>query len=219
MSRWYRFFPAACIVALAACESSHVSLLPQSGIGSAWNPTDAVVPQVNPILQNGSFETPVVPSGSYTSYNTGQSFSHWKVTGAAGNVSIVSGSFVYGGYNFPAECGKQWLDLTGTSQSKTGVIQTVQTISGKTYTIAFDVGNAYEPSGNIGTSSTVLVYVNGKKIFSAKNANGKGVKHQVWQKFSTQFTAQSTKASIKFLNGDPPTDTDNGLDCVGVKQV
>ncbi len=218
MSRWYPFFSVAWIVALTACESSHVSPLPQNG-GSAWNASDAVVPEVNPILQNGSFETPVVPSGSYTSYNTGQNFSHWTVVGAAGNVSVVSDSFVYNGYNFPAGCGKQWLDLTGTSQSKTGVLAHIQTVSGKTYAIAFEVGNAYDPTGNIGTSSTVFVYVNGKKIFSAKNTKGKGVKHQVWQKFSTQFTAQSTKASIKFLNGDPPTDTDNGLDCVAVTQV
>lgn len=212
MIRGYRLFPATCILALTACQSSGVSPLPQSGIGAAWTSSAGAVKAA---FQNGSFELPVVPSGSYTLFSTGQSFSHWKVTGSSGNVGVVSGSFVFNGYTFPAACGAQWLDLTGSSNSKTGVIQTIQTVSGKTYTIVFEVGNAYAS----GTSSTVLVYVNGKKLFSARNSKGKGVKHQVWEQFSTQFTAASLKATIKFLNGDPPSDTDNGLDCITVTQV
>jgi hypothetical protein len=65
-------------------------------------------------------------------------------------------------------------------------------------------------------TSTVFVYVNGKKIYKAKNKKGKGLTREVWKQFSTTFLAKSTAAKIKFINGDPATDTDNGLDCVSV---
>lgn len=38
------------------------------------------------LVQNGSFEQPVVPVGKYQLFNTGQSFPGWQVVGANGNV-------------------------------------------------------------------------------------------------------------------------------------
>jgi hypothetical protein len=35
---------------------------------------------------------------------------------------------------------------------------------------------------------------------------------QIWGKFSTDFVAQGTTTTIGFINGDPSTDTNNGLD-------
>ncbi len=168
---------------------------------------------------NGSFEQPTVPSGSYTTFATGQTFDGWKVVGAAGSVAVISDTFVYGGYTLPAGCDHQWLDLTGTSDTRTGVQQKIATVKGTTYNLTFQIGNAYAPSGNIGMTSTVLVYVNGKKIYKGTNKKGKGLTREVWKQFSTTFLAKSTAAKIKFINGDPPTDTDNGLDCVSVTPV
>jgi hypothetical protein len=219
MIHCYRLFCAIGIAALAACTTSQTPLMPQNAVGTVSSTNDVVVPDATSILQNGSFETPVVPKGSYTTFSKGKSFFHWRVTGNSGNVAVTSRTFVSHGYKFPTPCGNQWLDLTGTSNTKTGVVQRVPTTSGKTYTIAFEVGNTYQSAGSLGTSSIVLVYVDGKKIDTAKNTMGKGLMHIVWEKFSTQFTAQSTTAAIKFLNGDPPSDAVNGLDCVTVTQV
>jgi hypothetical protein len=90
----------------------------------------------------------------------------------------------------------------------------IATVANASYTLTFQVGNAYAPSGNIGKSSTILVYIDGHKAYRATNKKGKGVTHEVWQKFSKTFTAKSAKTTIEFLNGDPLSDTDNGLDCV-----
>jgi Protein of unknown function (DUF642) len=166
------------------------------------------------LIQNGSFEQPIVPSGSFTLFSTGQTFAHWKVVGVSGNVGVVSGAFLYGGDSFPAGCGQQWLDLTGTSNSATGVAQKIETVKGTNYLLSFKVGNAVGVGGS--TSSTVKVHLDGKLIFSAKNSRGKGVMHQVWEAFHTSFKAPSAETTLSFINGDPPTDTDNGLDCVSL---
>src|SRR4029077_2901008 len=140
-------------------------------------------------------------------------FTGWKVVGAAGNVAIVSGTFTQNGYSFPAESGKQWLDLTGyRSNSATGVAQTVATTSGGRYLLTFYVGNVYDPGGIFGTSSTVKVYVNGVHVLTAKNSLGSGQKKLVWEKFATTITTSSTATKISFINGDPATDNSNGLD-------
>jgi hypothetical protein len=102
------------------------------------------------------------------------------------------------------------------SDTATGVQQSIKTISGSKYGLSFKVGNADAPSGNIGTSSTVNALLNGKKYFHATNTKGKGKTHQVWESFSTTFTAKSQKTTLAFVNGDPTSDTDNGLDCVRV---
>jgi len=166
------------------------------------------------LLGNGSFEHPIVGGGSFDLFNTGTTFSHWKVTGAAGNVAIVSGTFTQGGFSFPAHCGSQWLDLTGTSNSATGVSQTFNTTAGSQHTLTFFVGNIVDPGGIFGTTSTVNVLIDGQQIFSATNSGGAGSNKLFWKKFTTGFTATGSSVTITFLNGDPSTDTNNGLDCV-----
>jgi hypothetical protein len=165
------------------------------------------------LIKNGSFETPIVATGSYELFKTGSTFTGWKVVGAAGNVAIVSGTYTQNGYSFPAESGKQWLDLTGNrSNSATGVAQTVATTPGGRYLLTFYVGNVYDPGGIFGTSSTVKVYVNGVHVLTAKNSLGSGQKKLVWEKFATTITTSSTATKISFINGDPATDNSNGLD-------
>lgn len=77
------------------------------------------------LMKNGGFEKPVVAAGSFAEFTTGQTFKHWTVVGASGNVAVVSGTFTQAGFSFPAQSGNQWLDLTGTSNTPTGVSQTV----------------------------------------------------------------------------------------------
>jgi hypothetical protein len=162
------------------------------------------------LIKNGSFEKPVVPNGSYAGFSTGQSFGHWTVTGANGNIAVVSGTFTESGFSFPAESGNQWVDLTGVSNTATGLSQSVTTVSGASYLLIFWVGNVYDPGGIFGTTSTVDVIVDGMQVRAAVNSEMGTT--QVWKKFKVQFTASSTSTSITFLNGDPSNDTSNGLD-------
>ncbi len=168
------------------------------------------------LIKNGGFEKPVVPVGGFTVFTLGQTFSHWTVVGAAGNVAVVSGMYANAGFTFPAKLGQQWMDLTGyASNSATGIAQTVATTPGAAYTLTFYVGNADDPGGPWGTTSTVNVFVNGTQVFTATNSLGQGQNKLVWQKFTTTITATSAQTTISFINGDPTNDNSCGLD--GVK--
>ena len=175
--------------------------------------------QATSLIVDGGFESPVVPSGSYTLFDLGQTFSKWVVVGKQGNVAIVSGSFTQSGFIFLAHGGKQWLDLTGTSNTPTGIEQRVLTNPGHVYQLNFWVGNVYNPGGIFGTSSRVHVYVDGLLLTTALNTAGKGTDTQVWRRFAVKFTAKTSETTITFINGDPADDTSNGLDDVSIELV
>ncbi len=166
------------------------------------------------LIRDSGFEKPVVGAGSYQNFNTGQSFSHWTVVGATGNVAIVSGTFTQNGFSFPAKSGQQWLDLTGTSNAATGIAQTMSTSPGSSHTLSFAVGNLYNPTGIFGVTSTVKVFVNGSLVATDTNSKGAGSTSMVWQTFHLSFTAPSASTTIELSNGDPSNDTLNGLDAV-----
>jgi hypothetical protein len=155
-----------------------------------------------------------VPSASYRLFSTGQTFTGWRVVGHAGNVAIIKGNFAQNGFTFPAGCGTQWLDLTGVSNTPTGVAQTISTVRNSTHTLTFKVGNVYNPGGIFGTTSTVKVFVNGVLLMTAKNTMGAGIHHLVWQQFTKNFVAATTSTTLSFINADPSSDTSNGLDCI-----
>jgi hypothetical protein len=70
-----------CLIVLAGVA---LGLFVMSGTASAITPN---------AVKNGSFEVPVVTSSSFELFDTGQTFNHWKVIGASGNVGIVSDTF------------------------------------------------------------------------------------------------------------------------------
>ena len=170
------------------------------------------------LITNGSFETPVVGAGSFANYVSGSTgITGWTVVGAAGGVSIVSGTYSQECCTFPAEDGVQWLDLTGDgTNSVEGVQQTVATTPGTQYTLSFWVGNIYDPNGIFGTTSTVNVLlggISGTLLDTATNSSTiTGT--QTWEQFTTSFTATGTSTTLDFMNGDPPGDNSNGLDNV-----
>jgi Protein of unknown function (DUF642) len=167
------------------------------------------------LLVDGSFESPVVQPGGFTVFPTNTSFGPgWTVVGASGNVAIVSGTLTQSGYSFPAQDGVQWMDLTGTSNSATGVQQTIVTTPGAFYSLSFWVGNVSDPTGIFGTTSTVNVLVNGAPLLTATNTGG--AKTLAWQQFHATFIATSSSTNIAFMNGDPSNDTSNGIDNVEV---
>jgi hypothetical protein len=170
------------------------------------------------IVTNGGFELPVVATGSYQAFSVGQHSSGWRVVGAPGNVAVISGAFQQSGLTFLAKAGKQWLDLTGVSNTSTGVAQTVRTVRGSNYRLTFSVGNVYDPGGVFGVTSTVEVLVNGAKVLTATNAH-RGGKVQVWENFGLTLRARSSSTTVEFLNDDPPSDSSNGLDAVAIVRI
>jgi hypothetical protein len=202
---------------LSACTSQAAP----SGVGSAHSGLDdrtsqnfAVTPDLLNLLRDGSFERPTVPPGGYKDFLSGSSFSKWTVVGTGGDIAIVSGTFTQNGFSFPAGCGIQWVDLTGYGNTGTGVAQTMTTVKGKKYSLRFSVGNVYDPNGIFGTTSTVNVLVNHVQTFSATNSKGAGMMKLVWEGFTTPIIAPSNSTTVTFLNGDPPGDNVDGLDCV-----
>jgi hypothetical protein len=167
------------------------------------------------LLLDGSFEKPVVADGTYQLFNTGDTFQNWTVVGDPGNVAIVNDDFSYC-VPLPAKKGVQFLDLTGTSNSPTGVQASVKTTPGSTYSITFFIGNL-AGGGNCGTTSTVNLMIDGVSVasFTSKKTGDT----LVWKKFSTEFTAQNASTTIAFFNGDGPNDTANGLDAITVELV
>ena len=168
------------------------------------------------LINNGGFEEPIVSTGGFQLFAIGQGIGAWRVVGAPGNVGVVSGDFTSNGFRFPAASGRQWLDLTGGSNTRTGVAQSVSTTPGTQYQLSFAVGNVYDPGGIFGVSSTVEVFADGRKLLDATNTQGKGSSQMVWQRFSTTVTATSSATTLTFINGDRADDTNNGLDAVSL---
>ena len=171
------------------------------------------------LIKNASFEFPASPDGSYTLYSTGQQFDHWLVVGAPGNIATVNSDFSYCGHVYNAKKGKQFVDLTGTSDTATGVQQTIPTKAGSTYVVGFNLGNIYDTSSNCGTTSTVDLVIDGENVASFTNKAGKDATDIVWKRFSMQFVAQSAHTTVAFINGDPSSDTANALDLASVYLV
>ena len=168
------------------------------------------------LIKDGGFETPVVPDGSLTRFTNGDMIGPWTVVGATGTVDLISSSFTFENFTFPAKSGKQWLDLTGDTQTATGVAQTFATKSGSSYQLKFSVGSVYDPDGQAGTSSTVTVMNGSTQIYKAVAKGKKGSTSQTWHSFTVTFKATSSSTTLSFINGDPSTDTDCGLDAVSL---
>jgi hapalindole biogenesis HpiC1 cyclase-like protein len=168
------------------------------------------------LLTNGSFEQPLVPVGSYTTYANGQTFSGWTVVGATGNVAPLSTSFV-SGPAFTAEDGQQSIDMTGTTDgTATGIQQVVTTTAGHTYCLSFWVGNVYTPGGPYGVDSTINVLVDGQMVAVVTNAD-QAETELSWQPFTSTVVAAGASTTIAFINGDPPGDGSNFLDNVSLR--
>lgn len=171
------------------------------------------------LIVDGSFERPVVPDGSFQYFTNAQKFRNWTVVGDPGNVAIVSEDLNYCGHTFLTNFGTQFVDLTGNSDTATGLQQKIATNPGSTYSLSFLIGNVYDTVYNCGTSSTVNVLIDGALVATFANKGGKGSSNIAWRKFSTEFVAQHATTTIALINGDPPSDTANGLDAVNVSLV
>ena len=166
------------------------------------------------LIKDGGFETPLVPAGGFTQFETGAAMGPWTVVGVTGDVAIVSATFQQNGITFNAKAGKQWLDMTGfASDRATGVAQTVKTVPGQSYTLKFAIGNVVDPSNVFGTTSSVDVLIDGAPLIQATHTGGGGTSLS-WKTFTASFTATGRRTTVSFINADPLNDNSNGLDAV-----
>jgi hypothetical protein len=167
-------------------------------------------------IVNGSFESPMVTSGSYgTFYPGGPSIPGWMVVGLSSeNVLIVDTNYTVSGVHFHSQSGTQWMDLTGAASNgdDEGVQQQCSTKPKAKYELSYWVGNVV---GWGSVTSTVNVQLNGVQTYSDTNAIANS-NHLVWKHFSHVFTAAAGITTLTFLNGDPADDNINGLDNVQI---
>ena len=166
------------------------------------------------LVTNGSFESPRVPAGRIANFASGRTdIAGWTIAGS--EASLVDSTFTSFLIQFPASDGSQWLDLTGFLASAGETVkQTAPTVRGKTYSLSFAVGNVFNRHGIYGTTSTVLVTVNGVPLGTFTNSCTTCTNRLTWENFSASFVADSDTTVIEFVNKDPVTDNCNGLDNV-----
>ena len=167
------------------------------------------------LLVNGGFESPAAPTGNFTRYFGGQTFTGWSVLG--NDVIVINSSYSESGLVFNANSGLNSIDLTGAGNTgpNNGIAQTIATVPG-TYKLSFFVGNASPTGGNGGNytqPSTLNLSINGGPVQSFTNAdNTSNVIN--WKKFTVSFFTE-VPTTLTFTNG---TVGDNmlGLDDVSL---
>ncbi len=171
------------------------------------------------LITNGSFETPLVPVGSFTNFPSGSlAITGWQVVGV--DSAVTSGSFVQSGITFQAQDGVQYNDLAGvTSNSPTsGVMQTIATSAGALYELKFYVGSALDTQNGFFFPSTVDLSINGGSRVSYLNPASPSNMLD-WRLFTVNFTATGPSTTLTFLNGSAANNFLSALDNVSVEQV
>lgn len=174
------------------------------------------------LMINGDFETPITPTGSFTVYGGGSSFTGWNVTGPSGNaVLLLSTTYSEPNITFQAQSGLASMDLTGAGNTgpTSGINQDVTTVFGRKYALTFWVGNA-DGSGNSNylLPSTVNLSINGGGLVGFTNSTTTTFQNN-WQQFNTTFVATGTTTNIAFFNGTGRSDAETGLDSVSLQSA
>jgi Protein of unknown function (DUF642) len=216
---------AAAIALLSGCSGTTGSSAAPPTLSSQALQSAAVQPDANArkgrcgsqnLIQDGDFETPIIPSGTFATFATGGALGSWTVIGPPGSeVLLINNTASEFGYTYNAESGVQSIDLTVGSNYPAGLQQTVNLQANHRYTLCFWVGNINDPQFYGPPSSTVIVMVNGQQSFKATNKRGvrdSGV--VTWKQFKKTFVAAGGATTISFNNGGPASDNYNGLDNV-----
>ncbi len=168
------------------------------------------------LIQNGSFETPLVPIAGASTFAGGSSaITGWTVVGF--DVAIISSTFAQSGIVFQAKEGVQWADLSGASSNSmtNGLRQQVAT-PGALYELAFNVGSA--TGGQFFFPTTIDLSINGGPRTSYNNPTAPTTMLD-WKLFTVQFTATSPTTSITFFNGSAGNNFTAALDDVSLTQL
>ncbi len=168
-------------------------------------------------VNNGSFETPPVGTGSFSNHFGGSTaITGWTVLGD--RVTLINESYVESGITFNAQDGTQWLDLSGpgSNMASNGVTQDVGTTIGEAYRISFYVGSATNDV-NIFASTVDLSIAGGARVsFTNPTAPRNSMD---WLLFSADFVATSDLTNITFFHGSGPGNNLSGLDNVTLELI
>ncbi|MGH7021984.1 MAG: hypothetical protein ACREEB_00175, partial [Caulobacteraceae bacterium] len=198
------------------------------------------------LIVDGGFETPAPasdtpaasPGQGYQLVSAGSSFgtsNAWTVayqpgaTGFTGDNVALGPTVEYASPNifYNAQSGEQSLDLSGGNDNghPLGVIQTVSTVAGTTYTLSFYLASwVDQPDAMVG------VYVDGLSVgvfTNDSNTGGRGslspdptypdfLDGNLWDAYTYQFTATGASTSIGFYNNSASGVTEVGLDDVSL---
>jgi len=168
------------------------------------------------VILNGSFEIPLVYSGSFTNFLGGStSITGWTVVGV--DAAVDSTNITYSGITFQAQQGIQWLDITGLSNSSTnGVSQNFSSVAGQAYELSFYVGSATD--GSLFFPATVDLSINGSPRVGYHNPTAPSNMLD-WKLFTVTFTATGATTNITFYNGSDPDNYSAALDNVSIQEV
>jgi hypothetical protein len=189
----------------------------------------ALVPVVRADIVNGSFETPVLPSGGFQVFGNGQTVgAGWTAVGT--DVLILQQNYSEPGNGmpaFPAAVGNQSLDITGLGNRglANGVSQLCTTTPGQAYVLSFSVGAAlgnatstYQADAQLRLS---LVGATTPPITNVPFINpilGQAVGSVDWVQFNVPFVASGSSVSFEFFNNTLATNF-VGLDGVALTAV
>ena len=149
----------------------------------------AAVSQAGNAVDNGNFERPSVPEGSFNTYVQGQSFGGWTV--GFGNVDHV-------GTYWDAGDGTQSVNLNGTTAGS--VFQNVATKAGQRYELRFLM--AANPDVAAFTA-TMRVLWDGAEIASPNfNSGGHSISDLGWERRSYTVTATQAVTRLEFASGN-----------------
>jgi hypothetical protein len=169
------------------------------------------------LIVNGSFETPLVPVGGFTTFPAGSmAIPGWTVVGI--DVSVISESFMQSGITFQSQHGDQWLDAAAfnTNSMLSGVTQDIATTANGQYEISFYVGSATD--GVFFFPATIDLSINGGPRTSYTNPTAPNNMLN-WRQFTVPFTAAGAVTNITLYNGGQPNNFLSALDNVSVVAI
>lgn len=154
--------------------------------------TAAAAPLKINLIQNGSFETPVLGAGANQTFTTGTPFdANWVING---ETTLVRNSF-----STVASDGAQWLSLESNGgalfpNNDATITQTIATKVGTAYDLAFD----YTALGNGGASPWLLSFNVGSAPISLSVVNGTNLTIPGWFHQDFRFIATGATTTISF---------------------
>lgn len=176
--------------------------------------TAAAAPIKINLIQNGSFETPVLAAGGNQIFTTGSPFDvNWVING---ETTLVRNSF-----GTVASDGAQWLSLESNGgaafpNNDGTVSQTIATKIGTAYDLAFD----YSALGNGGSTPWQLSFSVGSGSNPLTVVNGTSLTIPGWFHQDFRFIATSTSTTISFTGiSQVPGFFGAAIDNVGVFEV
>lgn len=139
-------------------------------------------------IGNGSFETPHVPNGTFTTVYAGGSIGPWTVT--QHNVDHIGSGF------WQAADGVQSLDLSGSTNG--AVAQTFNTVPGLTYVVKFALAGNPDGAPIVKTGRALL---NGQPVLDFSfNISGKSRSDMGYQYKKFSFLSLGTHATVELAS-------------------